>query len=128
MTLAVVGVDHPNRRPRKQGSIPRRFEIAACRPGEPVDLELEPDNPADPNAIIVLSERGIQIGYVRAERAQLISGYIKSGIEIRAVFQSAEDWGATIRITTDGSVPVLPPMAATAEPEPDWWPDDEWPD
>ncbi|QEH79913.1 hypothetical protein EIK56_17950 [Sphingomonas sp. C8-2] len=108
LSLAVVGVDYKNLKPRKRGQIPRRFEIAACAPGETVTLEPEPDNPADPNAVMVFSARGIQIGYVKAERALLIHRQWRNGADICAVFQEATDWGAVIRVTFDGSAPELP--------------------
>jgi hypothetical protein len=116
LSLAVVGVDFPNRKPRTRGLIPRRFEIAACRPGEPVLLEREPDNPADPRAVMVFSERRIQLGYLTAERCGWIGGMIAQGREIRAVFQCATDGGALIRVTLDGSEPQLPTAAESTAP------------
>jgi hypothetical protein len=130
LSLAVVGADHPN----KKGPA-RRFEIALCLPGEPVNLIPEPKNPFDPRAIAVYSQRGIQIGYVRAERAALIGGVMaKHGV--KAIFQQKEKWGATIRIGLDGNEPTLPEPEDTKAadwPPPgsedaDWWPDEEWPD
>lgn len=64
LSLHVVGAGHPNRRGGD-----RRFEILLCVPGEPVHLVLEPKNPADPQAVAVFSGRGVQIGYLTAERA-----------------------------------------------------------
>jgi hypothetical protein len=129
MSLDVVGVDHPNR--KKQ--VPRRFEIEMCSPGEPVELIPEPTNPADERAVAVFSARGIQIGYLRAERAPLIGGMIKAGTEIRAIFQAATKWGAIVRITTDGTDPVLPlPSVRDVPPasadDSGFYPDPEWPD
>ncbi|MBO9377885.1 hypothetical protein GG804_14015 [Sphingomonas histidinilytica] len=98
-----------------------------CRPGEPVLLELEPKNDADPNAVMILSARGIQIGYVAAERAPWIGGMIRQGQEIRAIFQEATRAGAVIRITLDGSEPALPQPAAREPSREDadigFWPD-----
>ena len=120
LSLAVVGADHPN----KKGPA-RRFEIALCIPGEPVNLIPEPKNPADPRAIAVYSARSIQIGYVRAERAQFI-GNALSRDGVRAIFQSPAKWGAVIRAHLDGSEPTLP----TTDDSPSlgkideaWWPD-----
>ena len=76
-----------------------------CIPGEVIELRPEPKNPADPRAIAVYSARGIQIGYVPAEQAQWIGGRLG---EVRAVFQRAEPYGAVIRISFDGTDPVLP--------------------
>lgn len=125
MSLAVVGADYPNRR-----GPGRRFEIAICAPGEPVELRPEPNNPADPRAVAVYSCRGVQIGYLTAERAPLIGRDVREG-RIRTIFQRAERWGATIRAAFDGAEPALPagPIDDTGDwPPPgsddsDWWPD-----
>ncbi|EQA96827.1 HIRAN domain-containing protein [Sphingobium baderi] len=130
LSLHVVGVGFDN----KKGPT-RRFEIEICKPGEPVELRPEPRNPADPNAIAVYSVRGIQIGYLRAERAPLIGSAMRKGV-VNAIFQKSETWGATIRAHLDGTEPVLPDPAdsrASDWPPPgsedaDWWPDEEWPD
>lgn len=103
LSLLVKGADHRNKR-----GPARRFEIAMCSPGDPITLELEPENEVDRNAVRILSERGIQIGYVAAERAPWISSMMRSGREIRAIFQEATKLGAVIRITLDGSSPKLP--------------------
>lgn len=130
LSLAVVGADHPN----KKGPT-RRFEIAMCVPGERIDLIPEPKNPVDPQAIAVFSERGIQIGYIRAERCQLVHTYMRRD-GVNAIFQQAERWGATIRISIDGKEPELPDIEDTRAydwPPPgsedaDWWPDEIYPD
>lgn len=120
LSLHVVGVDHPNR-----GGGNRRFEILLCSPGEAVALVPEPRNPVDPNAVMVVSVRGVQIGYLTADRAVWIGGMLRSGREVAAVFQQATPMGAAIRVAFDGAVPVLP-QAVTEEDDtaPEWWPDD----
>lgn len=132
LSLLVRGVDHPNRRPKTRGTIPRRFEIAASLPGEPVELVLEPDNPADPNAIMIFSARGIQLGYVAAERAPLIGKHIRQGDEVRAIFQEATRQGAIIRVSLDGSEPILPVRSTTETHPPSgddaYFVDPVWPD
>lgn len=130
LSLAVVGADHPNRK-----GPTRRFEIAMCCPGEPVELIPEPKNPHDERAIAVYSIRGIQIGYLRAERAPFIGRMIGRG-GVSAIFQSAEKWGATIRAHLDSSAPTLPAQENSRAydwPPPgshdaDWWPDEDWTD
>jgi len=107
LSLAVVGADHPNKDKSN-----RRFEILLCVPGEPVHLAPEPSNPADPNAVAVLSSRGVQIGYLTAERAPWIGGMIRNGREITAIFQQVSARGAIIRVAFDGLEPILPPVAA----------------
>lgn len=125
MSLAVVGADHLN----KSGPA-RRFEIAMCVPGEPVALVPEPHNPADPHAVAVYSHRGIQIGYVKAERAPLMGSWLARGRITDVIFQEAAPWGATIRIGLDGEEPVLPMAARTYDAlaeatvaHTDFWPD-----
>lgn len=114
LSLLVKGADHRNKRGPS-----RRFDIAMCRPGDAVRLELEPKNPADPDAVMIISAREVQLGYVAAERAPWIAAMIRAGREIRAIFQEATLAGAVIRVTIDGSDPVLP--ASTSRPDP---PDD----
>lgn len=103
LTLAVVGADYPNKRGPS-----RRFELQICQPGEPVELRPEPNNPADPRAIAVYSCRGIQIGYLTAERAGRIGQLIHQGLEIIAIFQEHARFGAYIRVSFDGETPTLP--------------------
>lgn len=126
LSLAVVGADHPNKR-----GPARRFEIALCLPGEAVDLRFEPKNPTDPNAIAVFSGRGVQIGYVRAERTQWVGSLIRSARVSAAVFQCKETWGATIRLGLDGADAVLPVERTLTKPDLDpqqFWPDEIPPD
>ena len=105
LSLHVVGARFDN----AKGKGNRQFEIMASQPGEPVELRLEPKNKADPNAIAVYSSRGIQIGYLTAERAPLIGSYIRAGRDPIAIFQQATQFGAAIRVGFDGRVPTLPP-------------------
>lgn len=121
-SLAVVGADYPNKR-----GPGRRFEIALCAPGEPIELRPEPKNPADERAVAVFSCRGIQIGYLSAERCGRIGQLIRQGRAVTAIFQGATRYGAMIRVAFDGDEPALPP-ARESQPEPEWWPDEEWPD
>ena len=118
----VVGAAHPNR----NGSN-RRFEILLCPPGEPVVLTPEPKNPVDPRAVAVFSARGVQIGYLTAERAAWIGGMIRQGVPVEATFQQATATGAVIRVGIDGAVPTLPPQRGPAAPTEEggdgFWPD-----
>ncbi|GGN49534.1 hypothetical protein GCM10011349_20270 [Novosphingobium indicum] len=130
-SLAVVGADYPN----KSGP-DRRFEIAMCIPGEPVDLRPEPDNAADERAVAVYSARGIQIGYLTAERAPRMGQLIRSGVEWSAIFQEPAPYGAVVRVAFDGEQPELPLRRESAQHDldevrdydPGWMPDEEWPD
>jgi hypothetical protein len=124
LSLAVVGADYPNKR-----GPTRRFEIAVCAPGEPVDLVPEPKNPADPRAVAVFSARGVQIGYLTAERCGRIGQLIRQGREVSAIFQQATRAGAIIRAAFDGAYPTLPADSQPPEPESvDFWPDEIWPE
>lgn len=130
MTLSVVGGIHPN----ADGSN-RLFEIALCVPGEIVKLVPEPKNKHDSSAVAVYSARGIQIGYLSAERCGWIGSKIRLGEELRAAFQAAERGGALIRISFNGEDPILPMPSSTragTARSPDWdddfYPDEIWPD
>jgi len=129
--LLIVGADFPN----KGKSPGRRFEIALCAPGDPLELRPEPDNPADEHAIAVYSERGVQLGYISSQRAVRIAQLFRQGHTITAIFQEATRFGAVARVSLDGTVPDLPSPTPGAEvpvarfdPEPDWYPDEMWPD
>lgn len=132
MSLAVVGADFDN----EDGSN-RRFEIALCAPGDPIELVPEPDNPADPQAVAVFSERGSQIGYVRAERAPRVGQLVREGRDVRAVFQRRAPFGAWVRVGFDGNAPELTEAMMAedgrvagefVDAEPDFYPDEVWPE
>lgn len=129
MSLAVVGAGFQNKRGPS-----RRFELQMCSPGERVELRPEPKNPADPRAIAVYSSRGIQIGYLTAERCGWIGGMLAEGVEIVAIFQAHASFGAWIRISFDGTTPTLPSASAARSEresslgEDGFWPDPDWSD
>lgn len=104
LTLAVVGIDFPN----VDGSN-RRSEAMMTLPGEPVALVPEPRNKHDRNAIAVVSPRGIQLGYVSAERAPYIASRLSRGEDVVTVFQGVEAGSAFIRVRFGGGAPTLPP-------------------
>jgi hypothetical protein len=123
LSLAVVGALYPNKR-----GPDRLFEIAICHPGEPVQLRPEPKNPADSRAVAVFSTRGVQLGYLTAERCGWIGGMMANGHEIEAIFQHTTRAGAVIRIAIDGAELVLPEPSLKESPpsddfEPDYEPD-----
>lgn len=119
LSLAVVGLDFPNRDKSN-----RRFEMALCRPGDPVELRPEPKNPADPRAVAVYSERGVQLGYLSAERCGLIGKRLNAGEEYRAVFQEPGRFKAVVRARFGGGAPALPERLLGEEPDeyaqPEW--------
>lgn len=124
LTLAVVGIDFAN----ADGSN-RRFAIALCRPGDPVELRPEPKNKHDSRAVAVFTDRGGQIGYLTAERCGLIGGKVRAGEEVAAVFQGVGDTAAFIRVRFGGGAPTLPPQSPPppqypdfeADPDPGLW-------
>ncbi|MBB4859660.1 hypothetical protein HNO88_002989 [Novosphingobium chloroacetimidivorans] len=121
LSLAVVGADFPNKR-----GPTRRFEIAMCSPGEPVELRPEPKNPADPRAVAVYSCRGVQIGYLSAERCGRIQQMILQGRVLTTIFQEATRFGAVVRTAFDSDEPTLPERRSKPEPVDDWQPEREW--
>jgi hypothetical protein len=126
LSVLVVGLAHPN----SNGSN-RKFEALTCAPGDRVHLVREPKNKADPHAVAVYSPRGVQLGYVTAERAPWIGALIGRGEEVSAIFQSLGSTTAVIRVAIGGGEPVLPAPTSSAEPsapsvqleEQDWYPD-----
>jgi hypothetical protein len=122
VSLAIVGANHPNKR-----GPTRRFGIALLQPGDPVEILREPKNRFDEFAITVVGPDDIQLGYVRSERAAWLAPIMDRGEDVTAVFQEATEYGCVVRAAFGGELPTLPPPREPAE-EPDWWPDEEWPD
>ncbi|AOR77197.1 HIRAN domain-containing protein [Novosphingobium resinovorum] len=129
-SLAVVGMAFPN----KGRGPTRQFEIAMCDPGDPVELRPEPKNPADERAIAVYSERGVQMGYLRAEHAYRMGKHMAAGHTITAIFQEATKYGAAIRVAFDDEEPALPTprrevtSESVVENDDGFWPDPVWDD
>lgn len=125
LSLAVVGADHPNTR-----GPTRRFEIAICKPGDAVELRREPKNKADERAVAVFSSRGVQLGYLAAEKCAWIGGMLINGRELRAIFQASTQFGALIRVAFDGDGPELPTHSTpkSHRDDPDFYPDEIPPD
>ncbi len=110
LSLAVVGIGFAN----PDGSN-RQTEALFCQPGETVELRLEPKNPHDANAVAVFSARGVQLGYLNADRAAYIGGKLRQGEAYEAIFQAAEPTVTWIRAKFGGGSPTLPGSGA-AEP------------
>jgi hypothetical protein len=102
-STAVVGLQYPN---ADKGD--RRFEAILCKPGDEVYLVPEPQNKYDPRAVAVVSERGVQIGYLGAERCGWIGGRLAAGETCVAIFQALDIYTATIRLRFGGYRPTLP--------------------
>lgn len=128
LSLAVVGIGYAN---NDETGSSRIFEMRLCQPGEPVELRLEPKNPHDANAVAVFTARGIQLGYLTAERAPWIGGKIKAGEPFVAVFQSSASTAAIIRVRFGGGDPTLPPprpVGRRLESSEDFYPDPDGPE
>lgn len=113
-SLAVVGLPYQNKR-----GPDRLFEANLCAPGEPIELRPEPKNKQDRWAVAVFSCRGVQIGYVTAEKAQWIGGMIREGREMTVVWQGLTSNTGWVRVAFDGEVPDLPPQRAAPKPQDD---------
>jgi hypothetical protein len=118
ITLPIVGIDYPNKK-----GVTRRFAVDLLAPGDPVELRLEPENPADENAVAVYSVEGVQMGYIPAQRAPYIGKHMRQG-GVSAVFQGKGGRGAFLRIAFDDEEPVLPVLQQAEVLDVDWWPDD----
>ena len=103
LTLSVVGIDFPNADKSKSN---RRMELLLCQPGEPVDLRREPKNPHDANAVAVFSLRGVQMGYLSAERAPLIGRRMQQEEHV-AAFQALTGSMGYVRIRFGVGAPTL---------------------
>lgn len=111
-STAVVGVQYPN-----GDKTDRRFEAMLCKPGDEVYLVPEPRNKYDPRAVAVISERGVQIGYLGAERCGWIGGRLAAGETCVAIFQTLDIYTAMIRLRFGGDRPTLP----ARRPQPQVW-------
>lgn len=103
LSLAVVGIDFLN-----ENKSNRRMELIWCKPGDPMELRPEPKNKHDPNAVAVYSARGVQVGYLTAERAPLIGARLRNGEECEVIFQDLDTHAAYIRARFGGGSPTLP--------------------
>ncbi|MEG3085749.1 HIRAN domain-containing protein [Sphingomonas sp. PB4P5] len=122
LSLAVVGLDFPN-----ADKSNRRFEMALCKAGDGVHLHLEPKNKADERAVSVFSERGIQLGYVTAERCGMIGAKLAAGEEYVAIFQEVQPYAAIVRVRFGQGRPTLPAPRAVAAANEDFFADPDGP-
>lgn len=99
-SFAVIGATANEKRGKE-----RSAEISACRPGEPVKLRRAHPLQAHRGGIEVRSARDRQIGYIHAEQAASLLSRLEL---IKAVFQTADTFGAVVRVSFDGTPPTLP--------------------
>ncbi len=62
----------------------RQAVVAGAREGDPLRLRREPGNPHDPHAILVMTEDGRAVGYLRAQLAGRLAPSIDMGARYRA--------------------------------------------
>ena len=98
----------------------RQTAIARCRAGEQIQLRREFNNRHDPNAVAVVSARGVQIGYVSGEHSRWIGGKLDKGADVRAIAERVQcgepgepSRGVLIRVNLEGERPDLPTRG--------WW-------
>lgn len=121
LTLTVVGIDYAN-----ADKSNRRSEAMMTLPGEPVELRPEPRNRHDPNAVAVIGPRGIQLGYLSAERAPYVGARLRRGEEVVALFQEIRGAFVYVRVRFGGGAPVLPAPMTQAKADPDdFYPDED---
>lgn len=118
LSIAIVGVRFAN-----ADGTSREDEVRRCTIGERVDLVPEPTNEHDPRAVAAFSARGVQLGYISAERCGYIGGKIASGEPCEAIFQQVEPPHAGepigviwVRARIGGGAPTLPAGARYADP------------
>lgn len=98
-SFTVIGVDFKTR----QAPI-RRAEISMSVPGDQLTLKRERFLIGGHPAVGVYSARGRQIGYIWPHHAHLLLEFTRVA---RAIYQSAETFGAVVRVTVDGSLPTI---------------------
>lgn len=131
LTLAIVGIDFPN-----SDGTNRRSELMFSEVGEPIELRPEPKNKHDELAVAVYSARGVQVGYVTAERAPLIGSRLRDGVPVIAIYQGLVGSAGYARVRFDGEQPTLPirpdpvgsPVRDTAADDCGFYPDPDGPE
>ncbi|MCM3869237.1 MAG: DUF429 domain-containing protein [Pyrinomonadaceae bacterium] len=76
---------------------------------EPVQLRREPDNPSDANAILVETQNGQQVGYIRRELASYLAPQINEEaqpIQATVTELSSDAGGSAYRVRVNFSVPA----------------------
>lgn len=83
----------------------RLAEIEMSVPGDRFTLRREHFDIQGYPAVGVYSTRGRQIGYIYPTEAHLLR---ELAPKAQVIFQGSQEWGATVIVTVDGSVPALP--------------------
>lgn len=110
-TLHVTGESQKNR----DGS-DRQTILWKTKPGDPVRLVREPDNPYDEDAVAVYVKHG-QIGYVSRDYLHWLAPMLDEGMDVKAIVHAVRggtgdkpSLGALIQVVTAGNTfePVEP--------------------
>jgi hypothetical protein len=80
MDTKVVGVSKEN----SDGTSRQQIIAREVLENDPIQLELEPDNPFDPNAVKVLSKFGHQIGYLGRDVAERVRMALLNEVDVTA--------------------------------------------
>lgn len=97
----LAGVTHADR-----GGTPRQGAIADLRSCDELQLVPEPDNPYDPNAVMVLAPDGRQVGYLEARLAGETVRRLRKGVATKAFVsnitggRNGQPFGCTLGILT----------------------------
>lgn len=93
----------------------RQDEIARLEPGDLLFLVREPENPHDPLAVAIHSERGVCVGYIRSVHAGWIGSKIDRGYTALAIVERVRGRnlkdspvGLVLRLNLEGDEPELP--------------------
>jgi len=88
----------------------RQEVIKKLSPNTSIHLKREPGNPYDPNAIMVMTEKGEQVGYLKRKLALVLAPLLDQGQEYKAYIASitggvdGNNYGLNILITKEGLV------------------------
>lgn len=94
--------------------------VAAVRPGDPVQIDHETDNPADPDAVVVRSAGGDVLGYLPAAVAHMVVASFGCSARLRGVVDATtgiEIAGVRVKVTglresPTGTARVVSPSGA----------------
>ena len=93
----------------------RQCELARCRPGDQLRLVREPKNIHDRNAIAIVTEHGVRVGYLGRRYSMVWASKLDRGAEPKVIVErikgstlSGAMLGLVIRVNTEGEEPELP--------------------
>jgi single-stranded-DNA-specific exonuclease len=97
----------------------RQQALAEVREGTGVELVREPDNPHDPNAIKILHQSGLDLGYINARLAKQLAPYLDQGFTYEGLVTPTggeeKNRGLNVEIRRKAESLSLPARKRTAE-------------